>query len=110
MTLACRVGRDFFIYIFKLMETSDVSRYYIYILFSLKDKGLYIGFTENLKRRLTEHSKSQVTSTKLRVPFKLIRYEYFINKTDAKAREEFLKSGHGRKQLKEILKRTLKNI
>ena len=92
------------------METSDVSRYYVYILFSLKDKGLYIGFTENLNKRLTRHLKSQVTSTKLRVPFKLIHYEYFINKTDAKAREEFLKSGYGRKQLKEILKRTLKNV
>lgn len=29
---------------------------------------------------------------------------------DAKAREEFLKSGYGRKQLTQILKRTLKNI
>ena len=88
----------------------DVSRFYVYILFSLKDRGLYIGFTADLKKRLILHSKSQVTSTKLRTPFKLIHYEYFINKSDAKAREEFLKSGFGRKQLKEILKRTLKNI
>lgn len=91
------------------METSDVSRYFVYILFSLKDKGLYIGFTSDLKKRLIQHAKSQVTATKLRIPFLLIHYEYFIDKTDAKAREEFLKSGYGRKQLKEILKRTFRN-
>lgn len=88
----------------------DVSRYYVYILLSLKDHGLYIGYTTDLKRRLILHSKSQVTATKIRVPLKLIHYEYFIDKTDAKAREEFLKSGYGRVQLKQILKRTLKNI
>ena len=87
-------------------ETSDVSRFYVYILLSLKDKGLYIGFTSDLKNRLKLHSKGKVHSTKLRKPFKLIHYEYFINKVDAKAREKFLKSGYGRKQLKQILKRT----
>ncbi len=92
------------------METSDVSRYYVYILFSLKDRGLYIGYSTDLKKRLLQHAKSQVIATKLRTPFLLIHYEYFINITDAKAREKFLKSGFGRNQLKQILKRTLKNI
>lgn len=87
----------------------DVSKYYVYILFSLKDKGLYIGFTTDLKKRLNQHAKSQVTATKLRTPFRLIHYEFFIDRKDAKAREEFLKSGYGRKQLKEALKRTLEN-
>lgn len=91
-----------------MKETSDVSkRYYVYILYSLLDGGFYIGFTTNLKQRLINHAKGKVHSTKIRLPFKLIHYEYFINKEDAKAREEFLKSGFGRKQLKEILKRTL---
>jgi putative endonuclease len=98
------------------METSDVSnrtdiaKYYVYILKSLKDRGLYIGYTTDLKRRLIQHAKSQVTATKLRTPFLLIHYEYFIDRADAKAREEFLKSGFGRDQLKQILKRTFNNI
>lgn len=93
-------------------ETSDVSknRFYVYILLSLQDKGLYIGFTTNLKSRLLKHAKGEVPSTKLRIPFSLIHYEYFIDKKDAQAREKFLKSGFGRKQLKEILKKTLNNI
>ncbi len=83
-------------------------RYYTYVLLSSQDRKFYIGYTTDLKRRLTEHSKGLVTSTRFRRPFKLIHYEYFINETDAKARERFLKSGFGRKQLKESLKRTLK--
>ncbi len=77
-----------------MSETFDVSkqRYYVYIL---------------LKNRLTEHSLGRVTSTRLRRPFKLIHYEYFINNKDAKAREKSLKSGFGRKQLSQFLKNTL---
>ncbi len=112
-----------------MSETSDVSslpeRYYVYILFSFEDKGLYIGFTTDLKSRLTSHAKGKNQATILRRPLKLIHYEYFINKADAKAREEFLESkalnhivqsavlyrmvrgGHGREQLKQFLKRTL---
>ncbi len=92
-----------------MIETSDVSdRYYVYVLYSLQDGGFYIGFTKNLKSRLIKHAKGEITSTKIRLPFKLIHYEYFINREDALAREEFLKSGFGRKQMKQSLKRTLK--
>ena len=97
-----------------MTETFDVSsltaRCYIYILFFHKDKGLYIGFSTDLKSRLIAHAAGKVTATKDRIPFKLIHYEYFINKADAKAREEFLKSGHGREQLKQFLKRTLDEL
>ncbi|QQG41277.1 MAG: GIY-YIG nuclease family protein [Candidatus Woesebacteria bacterium] len=90
-------------------ETSDVSnnRFYVYILFSKKDKGLYIGYTKDLKNRLSLHSKGQVYSTRNRLPVRLIHYEYFINEQDAKSREKYLKSGYGRTNFKEMLKRTL---
>lgn len=84
--------------------------YYVYILLSLKDRKFYTGFTEDLKNRLSEHAQGKVRSTKDRRSLKLIHYEYFINKADAKAREVFLKSGFGRSQLKEALKRTLTKL
>jgi len=93
-----------------MQETSDVSRYYVYILLSLKDKKLYVGFTKNLKNRLITHASGKVISTKNRRPLKLIHYEYFINLADAKAREVFLKSGAGHEQIKAFLKRTLNII
>ena len=94
-----------------MKETSDVSkRFYIYVLLSLKDRKLYIGFTTNLKSRLIEHANGEVSSTKLRRPLKLIYYEYFIDMKDAKVRERFLKSGFGRSQLKLALKKTLQQF
>jgi putative endonuclease len=84
-----------------------MERYYVYTLFSLRDKKLYTGFTTNLKDRLSRHARGEVKSTTNRRPLRLIHYEYFINKEDALAREVFLKSGFGRNQLKQELKRTL---
>ena len=84
-----------------------MERYYVYTLVSLKDAGLYTGFTTNLRQRLQQHARGEVISTKERRPVRLIHYEYFINESDARAREVFLKSGFGRAQRKEALKRTL---
>lgn len=93
-------------------ETSDVSpkRYYVYILRSHIDKGLYIGFTHDLKKRLIQHASGKVQSTKKRIPLGLIHYEYFVNSADAKARETFLKSGYGRQQLAHFLKHTFDEL
>jgi len=79
--------------------------YYVYLLESLKDKSWYIGFTTNLKRRLTEHNLQKSKATKPKSPYRLIYCEVYRNKRDAQGRERFLKSGSGRK----FLKRQLKN-
>lgn len=84
-----------------------MERFYVYILLSSRDGRFYIGFTTNLKERLQAHARGEVKSTKNRRPVKLIHYEYFINEQDARAREIFLKSGFGRDQVKQALKRTL---
>ena len=81
--------------------------YYVYILLSKRDNKLYIGLTINLKKRLQEHARGDVNSTRKRRYLKLIHYEYFINKEDAEAREKFLKSGYGHSQLRKFLKKTL---
>ncbi len=77
--------------------------YYAYILKSDKDKGLYIGYTTDLKSRLNLHKTGKVISTKNRRPVKLIYYESYINMTDAKKREVFLKSGSGHRFIKKQL-------
>lgn len=82
-------------------------KYYVYVLLSLKDKKFYIGFTTNLKQRLQQHARGEVKSTANRRFLKLVHYEYFLNEGDAKAREVFLKSGFGREQLRQSLKRIL---
>lgn len=84
--------------------------HYVYILHSEKDNGLYIGQTENLKDRFKQHNQGSVVSTKNRRPLSLIHYESFLIKMDAKAREEYLKSGYGREQLKQQLKNLFKKL
>jgi len=84
-----------------------MTRYYIYVLLSTKDGKFYIGFTKELRQRLTEHALGKVHSTRGRRYLRLIHYEYFINKKDAKARETYLKSGAGHDQIRSFLKNTL---
>lgn len=74
------------------------------ILESLKNKRLYTGSTNNLKRRFDEHNKKYGSIyTSKNAPFKLIFYEAFINKSDALKAEKFFKTGHGREVLRDKL-------
>lgn len=66
--------------------------YYVYILKSRKDNKLYIGSTSDLRRRLLEHSKGKVLSTKNRLPFELIYYEAYRDEHDARLREQSFKN------------------
>jgi len=81
--------------------------YYTYILQSNKDGKWYTGFTANLRKRFNQHNNNQNTYTKNRGPFTLIYYEACKNKDDARSREKYLKSGMGRRYLKNRLKRFL---
>ncbi len=78
--------------------------YYVYIIQSLKDLSLYIGFTENLRARLQEHNSAKNISTRLKIPYDLIYFEGYKNKADALGREKFLKSGSGRRYINKQLK------
>ena len=74
--------------------------FYTYVLLSLKDDKHYIGYTNDLRKRVEEHNLGKNFSTRLRRPFKLIYYEACLNKDDAINREDYLKSTIGRRYLK----------
>jgi len=68
---------------------------------------LYIGFTEDLKRRLSEHKHNKSTFTRKNKGngvWNLIYFEGYLAKKDAEGREKFLKGGSGRNYLKRQLK------
>ena len=73
--------------------------FYIYVLQSETDRGLYIGYTANLRRRLAEHFSGAATATRYRGPWRLIYSEAYVDERDARGREEFLKSGSGQTHL-----------
>lgn len=66
----------------------------------MHDGNLYIGWTDDLKNRIKEHQKGGVFSTKNRLPIELVYYEACISKEKAIKREKQLKTGFGRKYLK----------
>ena len=82
--------------------------FYVYVLQSLKDNNLYIGFTNNLQKRILKHNSGKVFSTKSRRPLKLIYLELCTDKEDAKVREKYLKVGAGKRFIKNRLKHYFK--
>jgi len=82
--------------------------FYVYILKSIKDNDLYIGFTNNLERRVDEHNKGMVSSTETRKPLSLIYFESYKSEKDARHRESNLKlRSRALAQLKKRIKESL---
>lgn len=65
--------------------------YYVYLLRSKKDKQAYLGSTNDLRRRFSQHNDGKVPSTKYRIPFELVYYEAYRSERDARVREHNLK-------------------
>jgi len=82
--------------------------FYVYVLKSAKDKKLYMGSTNDLKRRLLEHNTGKVASTKGRAPFHVRYYEAYESEDDARAREASLKKDG--KALGQLKRRISKSI
>lgn len=82
--------------------------YYVYLLKSLKDLKLYIGYTKDVDARFEKHNSGKVRSIKHRRPLKLVYFEAYQTKIEAKEREMQLK--HYGKAYAQLKKRIKKNI
>jgi len=69
--------------------------HYVYILQSQKDKSLYVGSTENVKKRVSEHNNGKSTYSNSKRPYVLKWFCAFPTKTQALAFEKYLKQGSG---------------
>ena len=79
---------------------------YVYVL--QNELGfLYTGCTSNLKKRITQHQDGKSEYTKNRGPYNLIYYEACLNKDDAYRRERYLKTGMGKRYLRNRLRTNL---
>lgn len=81
--------------------------FYTYLLKSKKDNSLYTGSTSDLRKRLKEHNTGKSNYTKKHMPYEVIYYEACLNEEDARSRELYLKSGIGKRYLKNRLRRFL---
>ena len=65
--------------------------HYVYLIQSVQHDFIYVGQTDDLKRRFAEHNAKKNIATKYYAPFNLVYYEAYISKKDALIRENMLK-------------------
>ncbi len=86
--------------------------HYVYVLKCSSSKFshncLYVGYTDNLKRRLTQHKSGSTKTTQKFDKIELIYYEACKHEKDARLREVQLKTGFGRGYLNRRLENFLK--
>lgn len=78
--------------------------WYVYVLKSKKNGQWYIGSTKDMQKRILSHNAGKNLSTKHGLSWGMVYCEIGLNKDDARAREKYLKSGQGRRYLKNRLK------
>lgn len=93
----------------KIKINMPIKFYYVYIFRSLKDRLFYVGYSEDLKTRVSDHNSGKNLSTKNRRPLELIFYEAFPNKLDALKRERYFKTTKGKTTIKQMLREFLKS-
>jgi putative endonuclease len=69
--------------------------WYVYFL-QLSNGDIYVGSTDDLKRRFGAHSRGQVASTKYYLPAILKSYVALSTEAQARRLEIYFKSGSGK--------------
>jgi len=77
--------------------------YFVYILRSLKTGRYYIGFTDDLVRRLKEHNGGKTKSLVKHIPLEIIHQECYLSREEARRRELQIKSYKSGEVFKRIL-------
>ena len=78
--------------------------HYVYILKSLKDNRYYVGETHDVTYRLDYHNKGMQRSTKSRIPFRLVMFEEYPDRSIALKREKEIKSWKGGNRFHDLIR------
>jgi len=76
--------------------------WHVYIL-ECRDGHRYVGMASDLGRRLADHRKGKVRSTKGRLPVRLVYFEEVQTSAEARRRERSFKSGRTRRETIEYM-------
>ncbi len=81
--------------------------FYVYVIYNRTSDKFYVGQTEDINRRLTQHNNHFFKSYTSKFPgeWELIHQESVITRSEALRREHGLKSGNGREYIKTIIPR-----
>ena len=67
-----------------------------YVYFQLSNGDIYIGSTNDLRRRFKSHQQGHVISTRQHLPVVLRSYVAVIDEVTARSLERYFKSGSGK--------------
>ena len=73
---------------------------FVYAIRSIKRNYIYVGMTCDLDRRIAEHENGENRSTKAYRPFELIFVGQYDERSTARSKEKYFKSGVGKEFLK----------
>ena len=73
--------------------------HFVYVLWSARIQKRYVGSSDNVHERLRQHNSGGSRFTSRGIPWQLVHVEEYETKTEARKRENVLKSGIGRKWL-----------
>jgi putative endonuclease len=77
--------------------------YTLYILHSKSFNRYYVGYTNDIARRLTEHNRIKGKFTDVGIPWILVYTESFASKKEAMDREKFIKSRKSKSFIRELI-------
>ncbi|MCF8379142.1 MAG: GIY-YIG nuclease family protein [Bacteroidales bacterium] len=77
--------------------------FYVYAISSIAKNYIYVGLTADYEERINRHNKGYERTTRPYKPFTTILIEEFANRSEARKREKYLKSGIGKEFLKRLL-------
>ena len=77
--------------------------YFVYAIKSQIKKYIYVGLTNNYKRRINQHQQGKEKTTRAYRPFTTILIEKYQTRAESRKREKYLKSGIGQEFLKNCI-------
>ncbi len=78
----------------------------LYILYSEKIDHFYVGYTNNIVRRLKEHNTVRGKYTDRGIPWELVYTENYETKQEAKNREAEIKAKKSRTYIQQLIAKT----
>ena len=77
--------------------------YTLYILYSENIDRFYVGYTNDLQRRMSEHNRQKKKFTDKGIPWKIVYTETYYSKNEAQSRESFIKRMKSRKFIIDLI-------
>lgn len=86
------------------MELESTGKYIVYILYSQTLGRYYVGYTNDLVRRISEHNRKKGKYTDNGIPWEIKYTEWYTEKKDAADRERFIKSRKSKRYIESLIK------